>query len=147
MSKGHFMMRTAMRVTQNLENLQSEDHAVNRSRGVGELGDTGVINSVASTDSHGEQAQAPTLKSKKKAMKIHNPDVMKKAIEALQGGATLRRAATLYNIPKTTLQRHHTGEFKGYNTSFGRPRLLNEEEENALHGYALTLADLVNIVL
>ena len=72
-------------------------------------------------DTSAVQATVGDASSKKRSIKIHDPETIEKAAADYENGMTLREVSLKYDIPKTTLQRHITGKYRGYTTSFGRP--------------------------
>ena len=56
---------------------------------------------------------------------------MESAIAAVQKGVSLRRAAEMYSIPRSTLHDHVSGKVKEFGKQGPKPYLTIEEEELA----------------
>jgi hypothetical protein len=62
---------------------------------------------------------------------IWEKDSMESAIAAVQKGVSLRRAAEMYSIPRSTLHDHVSGKVKEFGKQGPKPYLTIEEEELA----------------
>ncbi|XP_045167512.2 uncharacterized protein LOC123530804 [Mercenaria mercenaria] len=73
--------------------------------------------------------------------KIHDQQVINKAIAEIDKGKSVYSISKKYEIPETTLRNHARGKYRGHKTSFGPKHLLNASEETTLVSYVLYMAD------